>query len=85
MVRITSEPPASMSIDQIKLPTERQKMAFRLRESQGLTDAEIARVMGLKHRESANRLIARFRRRADALRLLCASGPGSGLLDRILR
>lgn len=66
----------------LRLPTQAEKTAYLLRQRQGLSDAEIARVLGCS-RETANRRRSRFDKKLAAIRVACASGTCS-LLETLL-
>lgn len=64
------------------LPTPQEKLAWTLRQRQGLADGEVARLLKVS-RETANRRINRFERKLAALRVACVAGQCS-LLEALL-
>jgi DNA-directed RNA polymerase specialized sigma24 family protein len=66
------------------LLTEKQKTAFRLREREGLNDSQAAERMGLKCRESFNRLYHRAASRVRRLRSACAASGECALVESVL-
>ncbi len=80
---ISSDMERARSCD-LQLPTELQRTAWNLRRQQGLTDAQVAEVMGIS-REHACRLRAGCRRRVNAIRRFAAErGIATTLLDAIM-
>ncbi|MDB5295600.1 MAG: hypothetical protein JWO31_1583 [Phycisphaerales bacterium] len=55
----------------LKLPTDRQRVAYNLRLKQGLSDKRIGQILGITA-ENANRLIRECERRVNRLRLAAA-------------
>ena len=66
---------------EIEVPTVRERQAHLLRERQGLSDEQIAGVLGCS-RETANRWRSAYRRKYNALRLICLEGP-CALIERL--
>lgn len=65
-----------------RLPTEAEKVAWRMREQGRLDDGAIAKVLGIS-RETVNRRISRFHKKVGAIRRLCG-GDACTLLARIM-
>ena len=68
----------------LRLPTDQMKRAYNLRRSHGMTDSQIAEVLGCS-REWACKLRGEYRRRVNGLLAVCAEhGDGSSLLPALL-
>lgn len=61
-----------VSLNDCRLPTDRERQAFQLRRTMGLRDRQIAHMLRTS-RETVNRRISRYQSKVKALSLLCPS------------
>ena len=69
----------SQAMIDLSLPTPLERTAHRLRETQGLSDEQIGRHLGVR-RETANRYVRAYERKTSKLRVVCAGMSDCSLL-----